>query len=315
MNSITKKQEDNWFTNLLRDLTFKGSFSDVILVLDDHSQMKSHRAVLAASSPFFRNLFRSTNQEDEIVYLSGVLYEELEVILEFIYYGEASSIKNIQEIKFLLNQYKIPFSEEKHPVQDEYFEAKEEIKEELVQIIPDNLQKTKTLFPCNQCDSKYFRIDSLRIHIENKHEGIRYGCNLCNFKSTQKSGLKLHIQSIHEGIKYSCKHCEYKATTQSSLTIHIKSIHEGAKYACNRCDYKARQHSHLSVHIKSKHEGVKYACDHCNYKAGQQSHLKVHIQSNHEGVKYNCDRCNQKFRHKTAMNTHIKSKHRGVKYA
>ena len=58
MKQVTRKQEDNWFINLLRDLTLKGSFSDVTLTLDDQSQMKSHRVVLAASGPFFRNILK-----------------------------------------------------------------------------------------------------------------------------------------------------------------------------------------------------------------------------------------------------------------
>ena len=63
MESVTLKCVDHWFKNLLRDLTFTGSFCDVTLVLDDHSQMKSHRVVLAASSYFFKNIL--LNNEDQ----------------------------------------------------------------------------------------------------------------------------------------------------------------------------------------------------------------------------------------------------------
>ena len=122
MESVTLTCVDHWFKNLLRDLTFTGSFCDVTLVLDDHSQMKSHRVVLAASSYFFKNiLLNNEDQENQIIYLSGIQCEELEVILEFIYFGESTSIKDIKEIKHLLNQYQIPYSREKDPIEREYY--------------------------------------------------------------------------------------------------------------------------------------------------------------------------------------------------
>ena len=54
-----------------------------------------------------------------------------------------------------------------------------------------------------------------------------YECNHCQNKFTTKPGLKLHIESKHEGVKFACMQCEYQATRQSALTRHIQSKHEG----------------------------------------------------------------------------------------
>ena len=32
----------------------------------------------------------------------------------------------------------------------------------------------------------------------------KFLCNLCGYKGTKQSSLTVHIQSKHEGIKYSC---------------------------------------------------------------------------------------------------------------
>ena len=51
----------------------------------------------------------------------------------------------------------------------------------------------------------------------------------------------MHIQTKHEGVKYACNQCDQQFTQQSSLTTHIQSQHEGVKYACNQCDYQATE--------------------------------------------------------------------------
>ena len=46
-----------------------------------------------------------------------------------------------------------------------------------------------------------------------------------------QQGMTMHIQSKHEGVKYACNQCDHQATRQSNLTQHIQSVHEGVKYA------------------------------------------------------------------------------------
>ena len=60
---------------------------------------------------------------------------------------------------------------------------------------------------------------SLKIHIEPKHEGVRYPCAICEYAATTPSSLKKHIGSEHARVKYACDKCEYAATTASSLKI------------------------------------------------------------------------------------------------
>ena len=39
--------------------------------------------------------------------------------------------------------------------------------------------------------------NSLKIHIENKHEGVRYPCLKCEYAATQAGDLKRHTKTIH----------------------------------------------------------------------------------------------------------------------
>ena len=73
------------FENLLTD----DEFSDVTLFCDDDDRaIKSHRSILSAFSPFFRNIFRKHTVPGGSIYLSGVKSKLLSSILEYMHKGE-----------------------------------------------------------------------------------------------------------------------------------------------------------------------------------------------------------------------------------
>jgi len=76
-----------------------------------------------------------------------------------------------------------------------------------------------------ECDYVTHDQTNLKLHIQIKHDGVRFPCHLCNFFATRKSTLKTHIASIHEGIKYPCDLCTYAATQKSALKRHMRTIH------------------------------------------------------------------------------------------
>lgn len=95
METITWKSQTESFTQMLNDLTMTGNFADVTLVLDDQSQIKSHKVILAAVSQFFRDILDDADvQEDLTIHLSEVQYDELESLLLLIYCGDIETIEN-----------------------------------------------------------------------------------------------------------------------------------------------------------------------------------------------------------------------------
>ena len=89
-------------------------FADVTLVCEDGQQMEAHKVILAASSPFFEKIFLKSRHPHPLVYLRGFHSQDLEAILDFLYYGEAKvfqenldsflAIAEELEIKGLLDQ-------------------------------------------------------------------------------------------------------------------------------------------------------------------------------------------------------------------
>ena len=129
MEKFAWKNQNECFSLMLKDLATSGNFADVTLVLDDKSQIKSHKVILAAVSNFFKEILAETeDQEILTIHLSNIQYHELEGLLELIYYGELSTNQN-EIIQNLCKQYQILFSKSaiNNNSDGEYFE-REEIK-------------------------------------------------------------------------------------------------------------------------------------------------------------------------------------------
>lgn len=64
------------------------SFTDVTFVCDGGSQVRCHKVVLAACSPYFQELFTTLPCKHPVVVLKDVKYAEIKAILEYMYKGE-----------------------------------------------------------------------------------------------------------------------------------------------------------------------------------------------------------------------------------
>ena len=73
------------FSNLREET----DFTDVTLLTEDGKTFEVHRAILAAFSPFFRNIFRIKKQPNPLIYMKGFKEKDLNSILDFMYYGSA----------------------------------------------------------------------------------------------------------------------------------------------------------------------------------------------------------------------------------
>ena len=73
-----------------RDIREEKDFFDVTLACDHSSQVEAHKVILAACSPFFREVLRRNPHKHPLLYLKGVKYRELLSVLNFMYQGEVN---------------------------------------------------------------------------------------------------------------------------------------------------------------------------------------------------------------------------------
>ena len=290
--------------SMMKELMMSEDFSDITLVTEDKKQIKANINILRSCSPVFKDILKKEQNSNQIMYLRGVQFTELESIMQFIYLGEATfyeermdkflAVAKSLEIKELCNaQTEVNDEPDDGPSTNDQDTPTEMVEEPTVISDEMNLQRLKRQrrgvningsYECDQCHKAYSGQSGLWHHKQSVHQGVKFACDQCDQQFTQQIGLTRHIQSKHEGIKYACNQCDYKATLQANLTMHIQSKHEGIKYACNQCDYQPANQGNLTRHIQSKHEGVKYACDQCDFQSNWKQPLTEHIRSKHEGV-------------------------------
>ena len=74
--------------NSFRLLWNEKIFTDVTLATSDGHQIKAHKFLLSSCSEFFLDILRENPHQNLLLYLKGIKYAELEMILKFIYTGQ-----------------------------------------------------------------------------------------------------------------------------------------------------------------------------------------------------------------------------------
>ena len=88
-NNIKEKSNLFWknysdhVIEFLHKIRQSNNFTDVTLVCDDKRQLKAHKVVLSACSPVFQKIVN----DGSALFVTGVEYEVMESILDFMYTG------------------------------------------------------------------------------------------------------------------------------------------------------------------------------------------------------------------------------------
>ena len=265
--------------SMMKELMINEDFSDVTLVTEDKQQIKANINVLSACSPVFKDILKKEKNSNQIIYLRGIQFSEMESILQYIYLGEATFYEERMN-EFLAVARSLEIKE----LCKAETERNEETDDETLPTNPVSSTETvdEQTLVSDQITNQALQDNIISIIVENVESGNKdYECDQCHKTYSKLSNLKAHQQSVHQGVKYACHQCDYQATIKSSLKKHIQSMHEGVKYDCDQCDHQFANKSNLSQHIKNKHEGVKYSCRECDYQAAKQSCLTRHSKAKH----------------------------------
>jgi len=72
-----------------KDIRDENDFLDVTLACEDE-QLKAHKVILSACSPFFKEVLRRNNHPHPLLYLRGVSLNDMKAVLNFMYHGEVN---------------------------------------------------------------------------------------------------------------------------------------------------------------------------------------------------------------------------------
>ena len=73
----------------LGELRDTQDFLDVTIVCEN-DQIRAHKLILSACSPFFRNILVRNPHQNPLLFLKGVNFVDIKTVLDFMYFGEVS---------------------------------------------------------------------------------------------------------------------------------------------------------------------------------------------------------------------------------
>ena len=215
-------------------------FADVTLVCQDGQEVEAHRVILAASSPFFEGILRrNKKQAHPLIFMRGVSLEELEPIVDFLYFGETNICQeDLESFLRIAGDLQImglvpigsgesgkdKTSKISKPLSSKS-NTDQQIKEESNQFKPPETSQADF---DNECDktlggaekvSRYFSEDLKQLleksnsMIEKTPRKMPNGkamsiCKVCG-KEGENGNIKQHIEQNHlEGVSIPCHQCE-----------------------------------------------------------------------------------------------------------
>ena len=290
--NLTWQSFQTHIQTFLKDLYTSNNFTDVTLVSEDKQKLRAHRNVLSACSPVFKELLLIDEKNTQpIIFLKGVMYKELESILQFLYLGQATF--NEERVNEFLETAKsleikdlsqIPTAQNSSPSSIQEFNIATNL-ETSYGMRYNTMDFLDVQTGVKTQEEELIVVDS---SIAPLPKGEPIQCDYCELKYQTKTGLVCHVKAVHKirlrdpsAETFSCVQCAFQTTSGGSLKRHVIAKHENIKFSCHLCQNEYVYSGDLKRHIMSAHEGKRYPCDFCSFQASQVGDLAKHKRNKH----------------------------------
>ena len=227
-------------------------FADITLACEDGQQLSVHRVILAASSPFFFKLLRKNKQQQQLVYMRGMRFEELVSVIDFLYYGEANIFQdNLDGFLSIAEELQLKgLTGENTAIKDE-----ENLKS------PQNsnvkYKKTPKLNGLeNYTEKNMTSSEAKEIFISEGAIAIpsqMISSNISELDEQIKSMMVSGQTQMGKRLAKMCRVCGKEGSYQN-IKDHIEANHiEGVSHPCDLCDKTFRSRPSLRMHLSSQH--------------------------------------------------------------
>jgi predicted RNA-binding Zn-ribbon protein involved in translation (DUF1610 family) len=264
----------------LKQLWTDREFTDVTLVTEDYREIRAHRSILASFSRFFKDVFLNISQKDIVLYLKGVNFVHLRLILDFIYLGQckiagedldsflaAGKDLKVDGLEEYVNSHQIKdYQVDYQLLQPDLFEANDQESKEIITV-----EKKETIWDySNKNDTGENNLGEKLDEVKTSNEigsildvqpavrnsNGKFSCDQCGGEFTNQTGLRRHMMSKHMGVRFRCDHCDFKSPRQSSLKSHKLSKHTTERFQCNNCEFQFYFQTDLNKHISNRHQDL-----------------------------------------------------------
>ena len=250
--------KDN-ITSSFGELREDQDFTDVTLACEEGKQVEAHKIILAASSPFFKDILKRNKHKHPLIYMRGLKSEDLMALIDFLYFGEANILhQNLESFLALAEELTLKGfngSDNSGKVQEPKREAKE---------TSENAPAVKKE---NEARMKREKTKQRRKPSRHQYESPT---NSHTIISTESNPMDAKIQDLDDQIKlmmtktdirnsnareylFSCNTCG-KQAAHMDMQRHIEAKHiTGFSHACNICGKTSR--SRTTSFCRTKHSG------------------------------------------------------------
>ena len=256
-------------------------FADVTLACEDGQQVKAHKVILSASSPFFKNLLKINTHPHPLIVMKGMKVKDLAAIVDFIYYGETQiyqehldtflAIAEDLKLKGLSGEGDDNADNEKGlktSVNEQFNDSKLAERNTAHQRIIDNhiMNFNEEVYPSDSSAAKFDAQFSRTHNAERQDKTFGSVVALPNAFAGDMSKVNEQINSMMAASQntitrkngrvdkaFTCQVCG-KDENKTNMIDHIEANHmEGLALPCNMCDKTFRSRHSLRNH-KSQHK-------------------------------------------------------------
>ena len=237
-------------TSAFGSLRENNDFADVTLACEDGKQLEAHKVILAASSPFFQNVFKRNQHSHPLIYMRGMQYEELVAIVDFLYYGEANihqdnldsflAMAEELQLKGLVGQTNDEETKQEQPPKKATKKANPSCKQESNEFkfpephssIIGNNDDDASVGSLALTSQVLGNLQDLEEKTNSMMEKIstispsgkallRSRCKVCGKEGSHANDLRKHIEAKHlEGVSLPCDICGKTFRCRISLLLH-----------------------------------------------------------------------------------------------
>ena len=302
---LTRKDFSFFSSQTLSNLHGSDTFSDITLVSADGQLISAHKIVLTSSSSVMGKLVLPKEQ----VLVMDASYDELKLILKFIYTGKCeveqknlanflATAKKLQIKGLITDGEDDTIKEEKNTVQikpETPFQARlsgKSMKENQIVIvsqIPDDKNNTKSISEMENDEKEDVdalvlkpKQDLVHTNEEPNSNEIAYleeCCTLCSFFIPEAMSLKSHMQEKHNFM--SCKMCHRAFSGYSDLKEHNLKDHNNSNHST---DQSAEFYYKCLTARTIANSTDNVFCNSCDFVTTDQKYLKRHARVRHNIV-------------------------------
>ena len=220
--------------------------TDVTLACEDGKQVEAHKVILAASSPFFKDILKRNKHPHPLIYMRGLKSEDMLAIIDFLHFGEANVVQeNLDSFLALAEELRLKgltgnSGNVKEPRREAEQHFKNAPKREKQSQAPPGLPYQN---PTNSGTAVAVQNNSINAELEDLDQQIKSmmtmtdvktangqkylaTCNICG-KQSASNNMPSHIEANHiTGISHSCNICGNTSRSRDALRKHKHTYHE-----------------------------------------------------------------------------------------